>query len=92
MQVDVPTPLASQDTEPEKTAEEVEAKKTSSDLKKLRYMALDQQREVAHLDILGEWGSKVSYILWTGSWKINFLIKHLLYYRAKEPQSECLVR
>lgn len=43
-------------------------------LSRLKAMPLDTMRHVAHLDMLGDYGSK-----------INFLIKHLLHYKIAHP-------
>jgi hypothetical protein len=56
MQVDEPE--ASQ--EPTISLEETERQQREADLERIRYMTLERQREIAHLDMLGEYGSKVS--------------------------------
>nr|ODN87625.1 hypothetical protein L203_03405 [Cryptococcus depauperatus CBS 7841] len=52
----------------------------SSELASLRMMEIDCMREIMQLDMMGEFGSK-----------INVLIKHLLYYKSKEPDARHLI-
>lgn len=38
---------------------EVDRKRQAADLDKLKFMDLEKRREIAHLDMMGEYGSKV---------------------------------
>lgn len=48
-------------------------------LSRLKTMSIDTMRDVAHLDMLGDYGSK-----------INFLIKHLLHHKITHPNGASL--
>lgn len=66
--------------EPELSYEERERIKCQEDLEKLRMMDQERMLAVSHMDVFGEFGSK-----------INFLIKHILYYRAQEPDARHVI-
>ncbi|EIW68737.1 hypothetical protein TREMEDRAFT_71902 [Tremella mesenterica DSM 1558] len=73
-------PSASASGESALSAEEAERILQRDDMDKLRMMDHERMQEISHFDILGEYGSK-----------INFLIKHLLYYRVKEPEARHVI-
>ncbi|WVQ69001.1 uncharacterized protein L199_007213 [Kwoniella botswanensis] len=60
--------------------EEVERERRNADLRRLKMMDMDKIRDVRGMDMLGEYGSK-----------INFLIKHLLYFRSREPDARHVI-
>lgn len=67
----------------------LEEQRRAVDLNKIKYLDMTRMREIAHLDILGEYGSKVWTVQWSGRLsQITFLIKHLLWYKVKEPDGE----
>lgn len=57
--------------------EEVERQQREEDLAKLRMLDVQKRREIAMLDMMGQYGSK-----------IDFLIKHLLWYKSREPDGQ----
>ncbi|WWD22075.1 hypothetical protein CI109_106564 [Kwoniella shandongensis] len=65
---------------PEDSGEDQESIRRVADLDKLKMMDVDRRREVMLMDMLGEYGSK-----------INFLIKHLLYYKSREPETRHVI-
>ncbi|KAL1409743.1 hypothetical protein Q8F55_003740 [Vanrija albida] len=79
-------PESQQEEEPEDDDEaaEREAQKErearAADLEKLNMLPFDKQRAILAMDMMGEFGSK-----------INFLIKHLHYYRSTRPGSRHVV-
>ncbi|TXT06109.1 hypothetical protein VHUM_03582 [Vanrija humicola] len=79
-------PEAEKEVEPEddEDAAEREAQKEretrAADLEKLNMMPFDRQRAIFAMDMMGEFGSK-----------INFLIKHLHYYRSTRPNTRHVV-
>ncbi|ODO03141.1 hypothetical protein I350_05986 [Cryptococcus amylolentus CBS 6273] len=60
--------------------EEAERLSRIADLEKLRMLEDDRRRAIMLMDMMGEYGSK-----------INFLVKHLLYYKSKEPRSRHVI-
>jgi E3 ubiquitin-protein ligase SHPRH len=73
----------------------VEEQKRQADLKRLNTIAEQTQREISSMIMMGEFGSKVSHLtvsmLLSLKKKINFLIKHLLYYRVKDKTARHVV-
>lgn len=68
----------------------IERQRRLEDLERIRMMDKERQREIALMDIMGEYGSKVGHRMLIDKTsalieQINFLIKHLLYYQFKEP-------
>jgi len=60
--------------------EAIERERRRRDLEKIRLLDISRRREIAQFDMLGEYGSK-----------INFLIKHLLWYRSREPRARHVI-
>nr|XP_019047438.1 E3 ubiquitin-protein ligase SHPRH [Kwoniella bestiolae CBS 10118]OCF26368.1 E3 ubiquitin-protein ligase SHPRH [Kwoniella bestiolae CBS 10118] len=60
--------------------EEIERERRAADLRRLKMMDMGKMREVMGMDMLGEYGSK-----------INFLIKHLLYFKSREPDARHVI-
>ncbi|KAK8846763.1 hypothetical protein IAR55_005851 [Kwoniella newhampshirensis] len=79
-QGDLPISQAEGEELPEESGEEQERATRAADLHRLKMMDVDTRREIMMMDILGEYGSK-----------INFLIKHLLYYRSKECETRHVI-
>jgi E3 ubiquitin-protein ligase SHPRH len=73
----------------------VEEQKRQADLKRLNTIAEQTQREISSMIMMGEFGSKVGHlsvsILLSLKKQINFLIKHLLYYRVKDKTARHVV-
>jgi len=74
----------------------VEEQKRQADLERLNTMAAETRREIASMDMMGEFGSKVSFLPFEENWEIakdqiNFLIKHLLWYRIKDKSARHVV-
>ncbi|WWC59243.1 uncharacterized protein I303_101793 [Kwoniella dejecticola CBS 10117] len=65
---------------PEIQSEETENERRAADLRRLKMMDLDKMRGVMAMDMLGEYGSK-----------INFLVKHLLFYKSREPDARHVI-
>ncbi|WVQ76787.1 hypothetical protein IAR50_006461 [Cryptococcus sp. DSM 104548] len=65
---------------PEESPDELEKLGRIADLEKLRMMEPERRRAILLMDMMGEYGSK-----------IDFLVKHLLYYKSKEPQSRHVI-
>ncbi|WVF70051.1 hypothetical protein IAT40_004838 [Kwoniella sp. CBS 6097] len=59
---------------------EAEQERRMDELRKLKMVDDEKRREVLDMDLLGEYGSK-----------INFLVKHLMYYRSKEPETRHVI-
>ncbi|OXB37227.1 E3 ubiquitin-protein ligase SHPRH [Cryptococcus neoformans] len=68
------------EAEEDTTPEELEQLRRSADLERLRMMDVERRRAVIMMDMMGEYGSK-----------INFLIKHLLYYKSTEPDARHVI-
>jgi E3 ubiquitin-protein ligase SHPRH len=73
-------------------ADEVEKQARDEALARINMLDLETRRDIAHMDIIGEYGSKVGNMcfkfypsLFCWSLQIDFLVKHLLYYRARQP-------
>ncbi|WVR04446.1 hypothetical protein IAU60_001449 [Kwoniella sp. DSM 27419] len=60
--------------------EEKEQERRAIDLNKLRMMDDAKRRDILDIDLLGQYGSKIS-----------FLIKHLLYYKSREPDARHVI-
>ncbi|OCF41195.1 hypothetical protein I317_05025 [Kwoniella heveanensis CBS 569] len=67
---------------PDLTSAEAEQERRKTDLSKLKMLDDEKRRDISDMDLLGEFGSKAS---------INFLIKHLMYYRSKEPETRHVI-
>ncbi|WVQ97832.1 hypothetical protein IAU59_004947 [Kwoniella sp. CBS 9459] len=65
---------------PEVLLAEAEQERRTNDLRKLKMVDDEKRKEVLDMDLLGEYGSK-----------INFLIKHLMHYRSKEPDTRHVI-
>ncbi|WVQ84030.1 hypothetical protein IAT38_006175 [Cryptococcus sp. DSM 104549] len=64
----------------ELSTEEQENQRRQADLDRLRMLDVDKRKEVMQMDMMGEYGSK-----------INFLVKHLLYYKSREPDARHVI-
>ncbi|WRT65006.1 uncharacterized protein IL334_001947 [Kwoniella shivajii] len=65
---------------PEEGTEQYERERRAADLRRLNYVDEEKMRNVQGMDMLGEYGSK-----------INFLTKHLLYYKSREPDARHVI-
>ncbi|ORX34384.1 SNF2 family N-terminal domain-domain-containing protein [Kockovaella imperatae] len=59
---------------------ETERQRRQDDLAQLKYVDLSLLREVNSIDMMGEYGSK-----------INFLVKHLMWFLAREPETRHVI-
>ncbi|WWC67711.1 uncharacterized protein I206_101623 [Kwoniella pini CBS 10737] len=65
---------------PEILSEEAENERRAADLRRLKMMDVEKIRGIMNMDMLGEYGSK-----------INFLVKHLLSYKSREPDARHVI-
>jgi len=74
----------------------IEAQKRRADLERLNTIDEPTRVEIASMDVMGEFGSKVGLLLSVlegpnSHTQINFLIKHLLWYRIKDKSARHVV-
>ncbi|ORY26908.1 SNF2 family N-terminal domain-domain-containing protein [Naematelia encephala] len=69
-----------EETEARVDIEEIERQRRLADLGRLRTLDTDKRRDIALFDMMGEYGSK-----------INFLIKHLLWYKSRDPSTRHVI-
>ncbi|WWC87137.1 uncharacterized protein L201_002023 [Kwoniella dendrophila CBS 6074] len=76
---EIPTASQSQ-IPPEEITEETERDRRAADLRRLKMIDIDKMRAIMGMDMLGEFGSK-----------INFLVKHLLFYKSRDPDARHVI-